>query len=102
MELKNIEVSFLYGDTPEAEREEIMRNVRTILRTPVGTCPLYRDFGIDISIMVDYPIGTAQNIAAVEIIEKVEKYEPRAKVTEVSFHADTDGQLRAKAVIRIE
>lgn len=102
MDLSNIDISFIYGDTPEAEREEIARNVRTILRTPVGTCPLYRDFGLDVSFMADYPIGTAQNLVAVEIIEKVEKYEPRAVVTEVNFEADADGKLTAKAVVGIE
>ena len=35
-----------YGDGSEAERKEIIRNVQTLLTTPVGTCPLYRDFGL--------------------------------------------------------
>lgn len=45
MDLSGIEISFNYGDGSEAERKEIIRNVQTLLTTPVGTCPLYRDFG---------------------------------------------------------
>ena len=43
MDLSGIEISFEYGDSTEAERKEIVRNVQTILTTPLGTCPLYRE-----------------------------------------------------------
>ena len=101
MDLSEIEISFVYGEGQEAKREEIMRNVRTILSTPVGSCPLYRDFGIDVS-PVDAPMDTAKNIISVEIMEAVERYEPRAQVTEVNFEPDISGLLRAKAVVKIE
>ena len=101
MDLSDIEISFIYGETPEAEREEIVRNIRTILSTPVGTCPLYRDFGVDVS-PVDYPIDVAQSMIAVGIIEAVARYEPRVRVTEVNFEPDIGGQLKVKAVVEIE
>ena len=101
MDLSEIEISFIYGETAEAEREEIMRNVRTILSTPVGTCPLYRDFGIDVS-PVDRPIDVAQSVIAVEIMEAVARYEPRARVIEVNFDPNISGLLKAKAVVQLE
>ena len=101
VDLSSITLSFVYGEGREAERQEVTRNVRNILTTPVGSCPLYRDFGIDAS-PVDYPMDTAQNIIAVEIAEAVERYEPRAQVTEVTFDPDMSGLLKAKVVVRIE
>ena len=102
MDLADVEIAFEYGTGSEAEREEIIRCVRNIIMTPVGTCPLYRDFGINTS-FVDYPIDVAQNMCAVEIMEKVERYEPRVSVSEVTFSTDElNGKLRAKAVINRE
>ena len=56
MDLSDIEISFDYGGDSESERREIVRNVQTIMTTPIGTCPLYRDFGLDVSAL-DYPPG---------------------------------------------
>ena len=102
MDLADVDISFQYGTGDEAERDEITRNVRNIILTPVGTCPLYRDFGIDTS-FVDCPIDVAMNLCAVEIMEKVERFEPRVSVSEVTFTTDEqNGTLRAKAVITRE
>lgn len=80
------------------EREDVMRCLRTLLSTPAGTAPLSRDFGIDNS-LVDGPMNVAQNILAVEIMEKVIRYEPRVRVKEVEFIPSTDGRISAKVVI---
>lgn len=101
MDLSNIQIAWEYGTGEEAEREEITRNVRDIILTPAGSCPLYRDFGLNTSFS-DYPADVARNMIAVEIIEKVWRYEPRATVTQVTFEAGSDGQLTAKAVITDE
>ena len=98
MDLSNVQISFAYGEGDEAERREILRNVRTILATPLGTCPLYRDFGIDTSVL-DAPIDVAQNLLAVEIMDAVERWEPRVRVTEVTCTADENGKLRTKVVL---
>ena len=98
MDLSGIEISFNYGDSSEAERKEIIRNVQTLLTTPVGTCPLYRDFGLDVSAL-DYPLDIAQNLIAVAAIEAIEKWEPRVTVKDLTFQPDTSGQLKAKVVI---
>ena len=98
-DLTDVQISFLYGEGDTPERREIYRNVRTILRTPAGTCPLYRDFGIDTSVAIDRPMDVAKNFLAVEIMEAVERYEPRVRVSAVDFDANQDGSLKAKVVI---
>lgn len=98
MDLSDIEISFQYGDSSEAVRKEIIRNVQTILTTPIGTCPLYRDFGLDVAYL-DYPMDLAKNFFAVAAMEAVDRWEPRAAVTEVTFEADIDGHLKTKVVI---
>ena len=101
MDLSNIEIAFEYGTGDDALEREIARNVWTILTTPVGTCPLYRDFGIDTSLL-DKPMDVAKNLYSVAVMEAVEKYEPRARVQEVTFTPDIDGRLQAKVVITHE
>lgn len=98
MDLSDIEISYVYGDGTDAERREIIRNVQTLLTTPIGTCPLYRDFGLDVTYL-DYPMDLAQNLFAVAAMEAVERWEPRVIVTEVTFEADANGHLKAKVVI---
>ncbi len=96
--LSGIEISFDRAGGDEARRREIVRNIENILLTPVGTDPLYRDFGIDTS-MLDYPLDTAQSMMAVEVIDAIEKWEPRVRVRDVSFVSDPSGSLGVKVVI---
>lgn len=80
------------------EQEDILRCLRTLIMTPAGTVPLDRDFGIDNSLL-GYPVDVAQNLLAVEIIQKVMKYEPRASVLEIELEPTTEGLITAKVVI---
>ena len=94
MDLSDIQISFRYGGTKEKERQEILRNVQTI----ISTCPLYRDFGVDNEVL-DLPTNVAQNKLALEIMEAVERYEPRAAVEEVHFSPNANGGMTVKVVI---
>lgn len=100
MDLSKISISFQYDSGDEALRREIERNINTILSTPKGTCPLYRDFGVDIETL-DVPTAIAQNMLTVAIIDAIEEWEPRAKVKDVFVDADTEGKMTAKVVITI-
>lgn len=95
MTLKDVEFN-VRGEIPVTE--EILRCIRNLIMTPVGTVPLDRDFGIDQSIL-GLPIDAAQSLLAVEIIDKVERYEPRVSVTEVELTATIGGKITAKVVI---
>ena len=99
MDLSGIEISFEYGSGGSAQRREIVRNVQTILTTPLGTCPLYRDFGLDVS-WLDRPLNQAQNLFALAAMDAVERWEPRVRVESAAFTSDpADGHLTAKVVL---
>lgn len=84
------------GELPDSE--DVLTCVRTIVMTPAGTVPLDRDFGIDISCL-DLPLPVAQNMLTLEVVQKVELYEPRVKVDEVALSLTGDGQVTAKVVL---
>lgn len=101
MDLSGIEVGFAYGEDNTAVNREIIRNVHALLLTPVGTCPLYRDFGLDVTYL-DFPPNIAKGLFTVAAIEAVERWEPRVRVTDVSFQADgLEGKLKAKVVLAL-
>jgi len=83
------------------EVQEVLQNVRMILCTRKGDIPAMRDFGLDQD-WLDRPIPVAKALLYRDISEAVEKYEPRATVTDVSFEAGAtaDGQLRP--IVQVE
>jgi len=80
------------GFTPE-EFEDIKMCLETLLSIGAGSQPLDRELGIDYEQTVGFPLDVAKNMLSLEIIEKVERYEPRVEVSSVTFTGDTDGQL---------
>lgn len=90
--------------SPSSETEEILQNVRTILSTRVGSVPLFRDFGISWE-HIDKPLPVAKVSMQADIIEKIEEYEPRAKVESVQFETPTpeamDGILKPIVIVSI-
>lgn len=82
--------------------EEILQNIAIIMTTPKGSVPLDRNFGIDISAL-DMPIELAENIFTAQIIEAVQEYEPRARVTKVTYEKDhLIGKLKPKVKVIID
>ena len=100
MEIASIQVAFEYGTGDNALDREIVRNCEMIMATPVGSSPLYRDFGVDTS-MLDKPMDLARNLYAVAVMEAVERWEPRARVQAVTLTPDVSGKIEAKAVIEL-
>ena len=79
--------------------EEILQNIAMILTTAKGSVPLDRNFGIDMSAL-DLPIEMAQNICTAKIIEAIQDYEPRVKVTKVTYEKDhLTGSLKPKVMV---
>lgn len=94
IDTQNIEIDFEASET-----EAIMQNVKIILTTLTGTVPFYRDFGIRADIL-DLSLEQAKHLLTVEYIEKIRKFEPRARVKQVAFeHNATNGILRPKVVL---
>ncbi len=96
LNLAEITIS-VYGELDE--QEDIIRCIRNLVLTPAGTVPLDRDFGIDNSFR-GLPFETAKNLLAVEIINKIRKYEPRIDMREIAMVGTVDGKIEVKAVIQ--
>ena len=79
--------------------EEILQNLKILFSTPAGTVPFDREFGIDWDIL-DRPVIQAKAALTTEYVEKVRRFEPRARVKEISFSNDAvNGILIPKVVI---
>ena len=83
------------GFTPE-EYADIKLCLETLLSIRAGSQPLDRELGVDYDKTVGYPIPTAMNMLSLEIMQKVEQYEPRVEVDHIDFESDADGQLIPK------
>lgn len=68
---------------------EIKRNVTAIIETPEGSCPGDRSYGIPQD-FVSMPLDVARNLSALAVIEKLEIYEPRAELREVTTQTDAE------------
>ncbi|WP_302364744.1 GPW/gp25 family protein [Pyramidobacter piscolens] len=86
---------------PATVSEEVVQNVRTILSTAAGTVPLDRDFGVDADAL-DLPAPSAQAKIAADVVDKIARYEPRARVVRVAWQGDADGRLRPRVEVEID
>ena len=75
---------------PVSVIEEIYQNITTILSTYQFTVPLFREFGFDAK-FIDKPMSILQPLYVKEVIETIEKYEPRVIIEEVKLTAELDG-----------
>jgi len=80
------------------ELEEMKRNLDLLYSTAEGTCPGDRKFGLD-QTFESYPTNVAQNLFALEVIEKTEIYEDKAEVLSIEYTQAEDGNLTPKIVI---
>lgn len=83
---------------PESLIEEVLQNVAMILSTTKNTAPLARDVGLPAR-FVDKPIPVAEAILIAEVLDAIEKHEPRAEVEGVSFERD---ESTGKVIPRLE
>ncbi len=92
-----MEVSTLHGETdiilrPASIEEEVMQNVRYLLVCIREKNPLARGMGIDE--IIDSP-GIQSSGYEAKVIEVIEKWEPRFRVTEVLISYDEQGRWLA-------
>ncbi len=76
---------------PSTVLEEIFQNINTILGTYKFSVPLFRDFGFQAE-FIDRPMSILHPLYVREVVETVEKYEPRVMVEEVKMSAEIDGE----------
>lgn len=84
---------------------EILQNVRTILGTIRGTVPLDRTFGLP-GTFLDSPTPEAMATYTGEVVDEVERQEPRCIVVRIVFQPLTadamDGRLYPVVTVDIE
>jgi len=81
--------------------EEVLQNVAVILATPRGSVPLDRDFGIPLNFL-DSPTPKSIALFRAEVVKTIEKYEPRAKVIEISFYNDHSNPAKLSPIVKVE
>ena len=85
---------------PSTIEEEVIQNIKTLISTMIYTVPLDRNFGIIVNAL-DEPMPVAMAKLSSDIIDAISRYEPRAKVTQISFDGDIDGKLIPRLRIEI-
>lgn len=86
------EVIIMLDDVKETESEDIRRCLTALYSVREGEQPLDRKFGISQEFL-DQPVNIAQNLLALEIIEKTQRYEPRVLVEKVEYQQGGEGVL---------
>lgn len=81
------------GCFSQEEYADIKLCLETLLSVREGSQPLDREFGINFDGIVGRPASVARNMLSLEIMEKVERYEPRVKVDFIGFEENMEGQL---------
>lgn len=89
--------------TPATLAEEVLQNVRFIVKTRKGSVPLFRDFGVDWGFL-DRPIAEARLMAIPDIISEIQAREPRAEIVDISYKGTNaeDGKIKLKLTIRVK
>lgn len=59
--------------------QDVLQNVAIILATKLGSCPMYREFGLNYDFL-DRPIIAVRPMLLAAIREAVDEFEPRAEV----------------------
>lgn len=79
---------------------DIQKNIRCLFATPEGSIPGDRSFGLSRE-YIDATRPVAENLLALDIAEKVELYEPRVEVRDITFGSEEDGQLKATVLLGV-
>lgn len=87
MILNDVEIEFDDDNIPE--KEDIIKNLSFLFGTRTDTYPINRDFGIDSDIL-DQPLAVAETMLTVEYHAKVEQFEPRVEILDVTFSVNPD------------
>jgi phage baseplate assembly protein W len=78
---------------------DVYQSLNTLFSTPVGTLVFDREYGISWD-GVDSPPEIAVTMLAAEIMEKTERYEPRAIVRDIISEAGADGIVKVRVVVQ--
>lgn len=90
------------GSANDTMAEEVYRNLTVLFGSVAGEQALDRDFGIDTNV-TDLPTESAEAKLTAEYVRKVNRYEPRARVSRVEFDRSgyTGGVFKPRVVIQL-
>lgn len=70
----------------------VLQNIALLVATKQGTIPCYREFGLPMR-FIGLPEKLASTVAAQEVIDAVERFEPRAKLNAVNTEYGDGGKM---------
>lgn len=87
---------------PQSLQIEVVQNVRTLLATRAGSVPMDRDFGLSWATL-DGPVNMVRARINAEVVRKIQRYEPRARVISVTYEGSEAmaGVVRPKVYIEV-
>ena len=94
-----MQFSFTTNDKSE-EMTDAIRCLENILSIPEGAVPLNRGLGLSWASLSSVP-EDIENDYATELMEKVEKYEPRVRVMDVQFVHSGNGSTSASIQVEM-
>ena len=94
-----MQFSFTTDDKSE-EMADAIRCLENILSIPEGSIPLNRGIGLSWASLSSVP-EDIENDYATELMEKVEEYEPRVRVTDVQFTHGENGSTSASIQVEL-
>lgn len=78
-----------------------LQNLYLLFTTRKGSIPMYRDFGLPMAFL-DKPINVALTIAAAEVREAMEKFEPRATYVDIELEMDESNPGRIILIVEVD
>ena len=84
----------------EEELNDINECVSNLMSTISGEQGLDRVFSIETRGIMDAPTEEAENLMTLEIIEKIDKYEPRVEVDDIEFEYNGEGRMIPKVYFK--
>ena len=70
----------------------VLQNIALLVATKQGTVPGYREFGLPMR-FIGMPERIASTVAAQEVVDAVEQFEPRATLNEVQVQYAAGGKM---------
>lgn len=91
--------NFISNDKSE-ELNDAIKCLRNILDIPEGSIPLSRGLGLKWANLSSVP-EDLENDYATDVIEKVEEWEPRLSVSEVTFEYEDEGEVSVNIQVEL-
>ena len=88
---------------PQNVIEELRQNIRMILLTFAGSCPLARELALD-SGLIDKPVNIVENIIYANLKRAIEKNEPRVNLKQINIKNDLEnlGKLVITVIVEVK